>query len=169
MVSQGTARADPSRVFEEVRDDPPLPRAQRRSPESARTGLPDQALDELVGVSPGAPVRYPPTSWSGWFRTTRARTGRPRCGSGPRRTEWTSSRVRRRRASWSPVECHAGDLQRLALPRETFTSVEEVRAALDACVAYRNTERLGRGKRFRDTARNDCRRKAKVPVWMPPS
>jgi transposase len=70
------------------------------------------------------------------------------------------------RASWlNPVECHAGDLQRLALPGETFTSVEQVGAALDACVNYRNTERIARGKRFRDTVRKDRRRKPKVPVW----
>jgi transposase len=70
------------------------------------------------------------------------------------------------RASWlNPVECHAGDLQRLALTGEAFTTPGEVGAALDACVTYRNTERKARGKRFRDTMRKDRRRRPKIPVW----
>lgn len=40
-------------------------------------------------------------------------------------------------ASWlNPVECHGGDIQRLALPGTQFTSAGEVGRALDR--AYRN-------------------------------
>ena len=70
------------------------------------------------------------------------------------------------KASWlNPVECHAGDIQRLALPGQQFTTVEEVGRVLDAAVTYRNMERKERGKTFRDTVRADRRRRAKVPVW----
>jgi transposase len=85
--------------------------------------------------------------------------------------EWASSNrtiliASPTKASWlNPVECHAGDLQRLALPGETFRTAEEVGASLDACVTYRNTERAARGKRFRDTVRKDRRRRTKIPVW----
>ncbi|HEV2316926.1 MAG TPA: IS630 family transposase [Thermoplasmata archaeon] len=69
------------------------------------------------------------------------------------------------KASWlNPVECHAGDIQRLALPGTQFTTVEEVGVALDRAVAYRNEERARRGKRFRGTVRKDHRRKPKVPL-----
>jgi transposase len=68
----------------------------------------------------------------------------------------------------NPVECHAGDLQKLALAGQTFTSPESVGAALDAAVHYRNEERKARGKRFRDTVRTDHRRRAKTPIWLRP-
>lgn len=68
----------------------------------------------------------------------------------------------------NPVECHAGDLQKLALAGETYTSVDEVAKALDAAVEYRNIERKARGKRFRDTVRKDRRQKAKKPIWLRP-
>jgi transposase len=69
-------------------------------------------------------------------------------------------------ASWqNPVETHARDLEELALPGTHFTSVPEVGEALDAAVAYRNEERIRRGKRFRDTVRADRRHQANVPVW----
>jgi transposase len=68
----------------------------------------------------------------------------------------------------NPVECHAGDLQKLALPGQTYTTAESVGAALDAAVRYRNEERRARGKRFRDTVRKDRRRRAKMPIWLRP-
>lgn len=69
-------------------------------------------------------------------------------------------------ASWlNPVECHAGDIQRLALPGTEFSTVDAVGTALDRAVAYRNAERKARGKRFRDTVRGDRRRRAKIPIW----
>lgn len=73
------------------------------------------------------------------------------------------------RASWmNPVECHAGDLQELALAGTDLTRLEEVGAAMDAAVAYRNEERGARGKAFGDTQR-DKRRRAKRPVWRRPA
>ncbi len=68
----------------------------------------------------------------------------------------------------NPVEFHAGDLQKLALAGETYTSPESVGPALDTAVRYRNEERLARGKRFRDTVRKDRRRRAKKPIWLRP-
>lgn len=71
-------------------------------------------------------------------------------------------------ASWmNPVECHAGDLQKLALAGTQFTTMEEVEAAMDAAAAYRNEERRERGKKFRDRARKkkDKRRVSKMPLW----
>ncbi|NNN18067.1 MAG: hypothetical protein HKL79_06890, partial [Thermoplasmata archaeon] len=69
-------------------------------------------------------------------------------------------------ASWqNPVETHARDLEELALPGTHFTSVPEVGDALDAAVAYRNAERVRRGKRFRDTVRENRRHQAKTPIW----
>ncbi|MGI0055308.1 MAG: IS630 family transposase [Thermoplasmata archaeon] len=68
----------------------------------------------------------------------------------------------------NPVECHAGDLQKLALPGQTFTSLESLGQALDAAVAYRNEERKARGKQFRDTVRKDHRKRAKMPIWLRP-
>lgn len=72
-------------------------------------------------------------------------------------------------ASWmNPVECHAGDVQNLALSGTEFTKVEEMGAAMNAAVAYRNEERRERGKKFRDRARKkrDRRRKVKTPLWL---
>jgi transposase len=68
----------------------------------------------------------------------------------------------------NPVECHAGDLQKLALAGEEFTTPREVGRALDRAVTYRNHERKRRGKRFRDTVRKDRRRRAKCPIWLRP-
>lgn len=73
------------------------------------------------------------------------------------------------RASWmNPVEAHAGDLQELALAGTNPTSPEEVGAALDGAVVYRNEERKERGKTFADT-RRDKRRRAKRPIWRRPA
>lgn len=68
----------------------------------------------------------------------------------------------------NPVECHAGDIQKLALPGQTFTTPAEVGVALDAAACYRNEERKTRRKRFRDTLRKDHRRRAKMPIWLRP-
>jgi transposase len=68
----------------------------------------------------------------------------------------------------NPVECHAGDLQKLALAGEEFTTPREVGRALDRAVTYRNHERKRRDKRFRDTVRKDRRRRAKCPIWLCP-
>ncbi len=68
----------------------------------------------------------------------------------------------------NPVECHAGDLQKLALAGETYTTPEAVGQALDSAVRYRNEERQARGKRFRDTVRQDHRHRAKRPMWLRP-
>ncbi len=38
----------------------------------------------------------------------------------------------------NPVECHAGDLQKLALAGESYTTPEAVGRALDSAVRYRN-------------------------------
>lgn len=72
-------------------------------------------------------------------------------------------------ASWmNPVESHAGDLQELALAGTQFTTPEEVKAAMDAAVAYRNEERKDRGKTYGDTQR-DRRRRTKKPIWKRPT
>ena len=68
----------------------------------------------------------------------------------------------------NPVECHAGDLQKLALAGETYTTPEAVGRALASAVRYRNEERQARGKRFRDTVRQDHRHRAKRPIWLRP-
>ena len=68
----------------------------------------------------------------------------------------------------NPVECHAGDLQKLALAGESYTTPEAVGRALDSAVRYRNEKRQARGKRFRDTVRQDHRHRAKRPIWLRP-
>lgn len=64
----------------------------------------------------------------------------------------------------NPVECHAGDIQDLALTGTNFTTREEASEAIDAAVRYRNGERKDRGKQFRDRS-PDKRKRPKVPVW----
>jgi hypothetical protein len=72
-------------------------------------------------------------------------------------------------ASWmNPVESHAGDLQELALAGTQFTTPDEVKAAMDAAVTYRNEERKDRGKTYGDTQR-DRRRRTKKPIWRRPT
>ena len=67
-------------------------------------------------------------------------------------------------ASWmNPVECHAGDLQNLALDGSDHQTWKEVDGAFQDAVAYRNAERRSRGKKFRDT--QDHRRKHRRPLW----
>ena len=68
----------------------------------------------------------------------------------------------------NPEECHAADLQKLALAEETYTTPEAVGRALDSAVRYRNEERQARGKRFRDTVRQDHCQRAKRPIWIRP-
>lgn len=67
-------------------------------------------------------------------------------------------------ASWmNPVECHAGDIQKLALDGSDHATWDEVDQAFQRAVAYRNEQRRLRGKKFRDT--QDRRRKHRRPVW----
>jgi hypothetical protein len=66
------------------------------------------------------------------------------------------------------VECHAGDLQKLALAEETYTTPITVGRALASAVRYGNEERQARDKRFRDTVRQDHRHRAKRPIWLRP-
>lgn len=67
-------------------------------------------------------------------------------------------------ASWmNPVECHAGDIQKLAYDGSDPKNFEEIEAAFHLAVEYRNEERRSRGKTFRDT--QDRRRNHRRPVW----
>ena len=68
----------------------------------------------------------------------------------------------------NPVECHAGDLQKLALAGESYTTPEAVGRALDSAVRYRNDERQVGGKRLCDTVRQDYRRRANRPARLGP-
>lgn len=64
-------------------------------------------------------------------------------------------------ASWmNPVECHAGDIQKLALDGSDHQNWNDVDDAFQRAIAYRNAERELRGKAFRDT-----RRKHRRPLW----
>ncbi len=68
-------------------------------------------------------------------------------------------------ASWmNPVECHTGDIQKLALSGTDYRSRDEVEKSFENAVKYRNMERKERSKRFRDTQR-DGRRKHRRPLW----
>jgi hypothetical protein len=68
-------------------------------------------------------------------------------------------------ASWmNPVECHTGDIQKLALDGTDFGSWDKVAKSFENAVSYRNIERNERGKRFRDSQR-DGRRKFRRPLW----
>ena len=70
-------------------------------------------------------------------------------------------------ASWmNPVECHTGDIQKLALDGTDYKSWNDVGNAFLNSVAYRNSERKMRGKKFRDTQfTKDGRRKHRRPLW----
>jgi transposase len=69
-------------------------------------------------------------------------------------------------ASWmNPVECHTGDIQKLALSGTDYRSWDEVEKSFENAVNYRNIERRERGKRFGDTQRKDGRRKHRRPLW----
>ncbi|MFN2638250.1 MAG: IS630 family transposase [Gemmatimonadaceae bacterium] len=64
-------------------------------------------------------------------------------------------------ASWmNPVECHAGDIQKLALDGSDHANWDIVNQAFQRAVTYRNEERKLRGKTFQDT-----RRKHRRPLW----
>jgi len=67
-------------------------------------------------------------------------------------------------ASWlNPVECHAGDIQKLALDGSNYQNWFEVDISFQNAVGYRNVVRKEKGKRFRDT--QDRRRKGRKPLW----
>jgi transposase len=70
-------------------------------------------------------------------------------------------------ASWmNPVECHAGDIEKLALAGTDHRSWDDVDRAFQDAVGYRNSEREARHKTFRDTQRRgDSRRKHRRPLW----
>jgi hypothetical protein len=70
-------------------------------------------------------------------------------------------------ASWmNPVECHTGDIQKLALGGTDYKNWDEVDKAFLNAAEYRNTERKVRGKKFRDTQiTKDGRRKHRQPLW----
>ena len=70
-------------------------------------------------------------------------------------------------ASWmNPVECHTGDIQKLALSGTNYESWGDVDRAFLNAVTYRNSERRARGKKFRDTQfTKDGRRKHRLPLW----
>ena len=68
-------------------------------------------------------------------------------------------------ASWlNPVECHIGDIQRLALNDTSYTKWSEVDAALRSVIRYKNAHRKemleNREKRKRD--RRTARRRV---IW----
>jgi transposase len=67
-------------------------------------------------------------------------------------------------ASWlNPVECHAGDIQKLALDGSNYQNWDEVDIAFKMASGYRNSVRRKKGKTFRDT--QDRRRKGRKPLW----
>lgn len=67
-------------------------------------------------------------------------------------------------ASWmNPVESHAGDVQKLALEGMDYRTWSEVESAFRRAINYRNRERKGRGKEFRDIQRQW--RSHRRPVW----
>lgn len=71
-------------------------------------------------------------------------------------------------ASWmNPVECHTGDIERLALAGTDYRSWDGVDKAFQDAVCYRNSEREARHKTFRDTQRRrrGGRRKHRQPLW----
>ncbi len=70
-------------------------------------------------------------------------------------------------ASWmNPVECHTGDIQKLALSGTDYKIWDDVNRAFLNAVSYRNAERKARGKKFRDTQfTKDGRRKHRRPLW----
>ncbi|MHB8567786.1 MAG: IS630 family transposase [Nitrososphaerales archaeon] len=70
-------------------------------------------------------------------------------------------------ASWmNPVECHTGDIQKLALAGTDYKSWDDVEKSFEGAVIYRNMERQERGKRFGDTqTKRDGRRKLRQPLW----
>ena len=68
----------------------------------------------------------------------------------------------------NPGERHAGDLQKLAMAGEIYTTPDAVGRALDSAVRYRNDERQVRGKRLCDTVRQDYRRRANRPARLGP-
>lgn len=68
-------------------------------------------------------------------------------------------------ASWmNPVECHTGDVQKLALDGTDYRRWKDVKKSFEDAVSYRNMERKVRGKKFRDTQK-DGRRKHRLPLW----
>ena len=66
----------------------------------------------------------------------------------------------------NPVECHTGDIQKLALSGTDYKNWDDVGETFQNAVSFRNQDRKARGKRFRDTQeRRDGRRKHRQPLW----
>ena len=129
---------NPRRLPTEVRDVPLLPDTERVPPALLRSGLSDEACGELVGVSEGRAGEYPRDQWINliWDGASNHWTAAIR--------QWArSNKVRlfptpTHASHLNPVECHAGDLQKLALAGESYTTPEAVGQALDSAVRYRN-------------------------------
>jgi transposase len=69
-------------------------------------------------------------------------------------------------ASWmNPIECHAGDIQRLALDGTDFHDWTEVNKAFRRAIVYRNRERRRCNSPIWGPLRKDGRRKLRRPVW----
>ena len=68
----------------------------------------------------------------------------------------------------TPVECHAGGLEKLAPAGEQFNPPRVVGHSMDRAATFRSRERRRRGKMFRDTVRKDRRRRAKCSIWIHP-
>ena len=67
-------------------------------------------------------------------------------------------------ASWmNPVECIAGYIEDLAMSGTYYTDWRQMRWAFEKADNYRNSERVKRGKKFRDT--QEGRRKHRKPLW----
>ncbi|EQD67059.1 transposase, partial [mine drainage metagenome] len=99
-------------------------------------------LDYLKDVR----ARYPPDRWLNLIWDSASNHGTAEIRAWARANKVRLFATPTHASHLNPVECHAGDLQKLALPGQTFTTPEEVGAALDAAVRYRNEERKARGK-----------------------
>ena len=70
-------------------------------------------------------------------------------------------------ASWmNPVECYAGDIQKLALDGTNHENWTEVAKAFRRAVTYRNRERSGYDSPIWGSKRMDGRRKFRRPIWI---
>jgi transposase len=68
-------------------------------------------------------------------------------------------------ASWlNPIECYAGDVQKLALDGSNYQTWQEVRRAFQRAVVYRNRERSGKAAIW-GCKNSDGRIKHRRPVW----
>ncbi|MBM4248279.1 MAG: IS630 family transposase [Euryarchaeota archaeon] len=69
-------------------------------------------------------------------------------------------------ASWmNPIECYAGDIQRMALDGTNFHDWIEVKQAFQRAITYRNRERRACDNPIWGSLRTDGRSKFRRPVW----